>query len=204
MNGRYSTRRIFAFSIAVWCALSCLARASHASPLDDPRPPGRVELRDRSSAAPVIAAAIGGLVLGAAIASSAAHRRSPEAHASLAYRQYQQPSDHVASCEAAALDRGPLYRFFDTYTHQEYVSLNEGRLVTESEGRTAVVRVIETRTGECVWTLCWLDGAWATVAEPRFAVTDERGRFEERYERRWQDRSRGRGQVRHDESACER
>lgn len=129
--------------------------ASYAAAQQDQN---RVEIRGNNSAAPVVAAAIGGLVIGAFIAAAASHH-AVEASCSPA------TTEAIPVACAAPVQTAPAcaYEFYDMTERRSFGSLLECQREAEDENRPAVVRVIDLRSGECVWTLCWVDGAWSVV-----------------------------------------
>ena len=98
-------------------------------------PVQRVIVREHSSAAPAVAALIGGFILGSAIAN---------AHPVVVHEAYCAPPVAV-------------YRYYDPYQGVWYDSLDE---CSFHPYHPAVVQVVDVRSGRCVRSLRFHDGAW--------------------------------------------
>ena len=98
-------------------------------------PVQRVIVREHSSAAPAVAALIGGFILGSAVAN---------AHPVVVHEAYYAPP-------------APAYRYWDPYHRVWYESLDECHF---HGFHPAVVQVIDVRSGYCVRSLRFHDGAW--------------------------------------------
>jgi hypothetical protein len=100
-------------------------------------PVQRVIIREHSSAAPAVAALIGGFILGTAVSASS--------HPVIVHEPvYYAPPVAV-------------YRYWDPYAHVWYESLDECRF---HRYHPALVQVIDVRSGRCVRSLRFHDGAW--------------------------------------------
>jgi len=95
----------------------------------------RVYVREHSSAAPAVAALIGGFILGSAVAN---------AHPVFVHEAYCAPPVAV-------------YRYYDPYHGVWYDSLDECHF---HGYRPAMVQVVDVRSGRCVRSLRFHDGAW--------------------------------------------
>ena len=103
-------------------------------------PVQRVIVREHSSAAPAVAALIGGFILGSAVANA----HPVVVHAEPVY--YAPP---VAA-----------YRYWDPYERVWYDSLDECHF---HRYHPAVVQVVDVRSGRCVRSLRFHDGGWHRI-----------------------------------------
>jgi hypothetical protein len=144
MNTNLSKRH--AAAALVLSSIAMLSVASAASADSGPwmnykqRPNGQVQTQSRvivheSSAGPALAGFIGGLVIGSAI------------HSHPLYVAAAPP------CPVATT-------YFDPYSGQTFVSLDAYADYWRGYDHPMMVRVIDTRSGECVNTLRFCEGGW--------------------------------------------
>jgi len=101
-------------------------------------PVQRVIVREHSSAAPAVAALIGGFILGSAVASS---------HPIVVHEAYCAPPVAV-------------YRYWDPYEGVWYDSLDECHF---HRYHPAVVQVVDVRSGRTIRSLRFHDGGWHRI-----------------------------------------
>lgn len=101
-------------------------------------PVERVIVREHSSAAPAVAALIGGFILGTAV--------SANAHPVIVHEV-----PYHFTCQAVE------YRYYDPYGGDWYDSLDECQF---RHFRPRVLQVIEVRSGQYVRSIRFHDGAW--------------------------------------------
>jgi hypothetical protein len=106
--------------------------------VSDPYPVQRVIVREHSSAAPAMAALIGGFILGSAITANA--------HPVVVH-------EVPVYCDRPAA----VYRYYDPYNEVWFDSLDECRF---HPYHPVVVQVIDVRSGRCVRSLRFHDGGW--------------------------------------------
>lgn len=108
-------------------------RVSHRSHRD-----GRVIIRERSGAGPVIAGIIGGFILGTAVS-------------------HAQP---VVVHERECAPPPPRYHYYDPYCDEWMEDLDECRFHARDHRHPRVVRVYEVGSDRCVRDLRWYGGEW--------------------------------------------
>lgn len=132
------------------------------------------------SATPLLIAALGGLVVGAAIANKVSNDRARAAHEAARWQDATIITTHaepqtcapVVACEAPAqapvcsvpvVSSPARFGYYDLSSQRWFDTIEDCRLEVEAAQQPALVRVIERSTGKNIGTICWVDGEWSVV-----------------------------------------
>lgn len=166
------------------------------------------------SAAPLLIAALGGLVVGAVIANKSANDRMRAAQwqqASMTGPATQAPScAAVPACETAlpapacsvpAEESPDRFGYYDLSSRRWFETIEDCRTEVEYAQRPTFVRVIDRSTGGSIGTICWVDGEWSVVGNGDVSLEDmagyQRAHFERSGQRFGEMRSTNRDRYRH-------
>ncbi len=166
------------------------------------------------SAAPLLIAALGGLVVGAVIANKSANDRMRAAQwqqSSMTGPATQAPScAAVTACETAppapacsvpAEEASSRFGYYDLSSRRWFETIDDCRTEVEYAQRPTFVRVIDRSTGENIGTICWVDSEWSVVGNGDVSLEDMAGYRRTHFERSGQRfgdmRSTNRDRYRH-------